>query len=195
MSTPLLSAKRDDGFDDRGPPPGTPRSGEISLYAQKIVCEAFVWLCSIVVFGSTSEFANSTDVCSSLCKSSIAWGVVSFVMTSAMLVAHLVQWKGKTEALTWYTSQSEKHAMFALAIWWTVGVSLLSAVEQPPGGLGGVSFHTSEIAIFFGWLAFFGSIYGSYKAHNAREEERLTLQYEENFATQAAEDEEYANFS
>ncbi|CAN8070749.1 unnamed protein product [Agarophyton chilense] len=193
MSTPLLSVKREDDFDDRGPPPGTPRSGEISLYAQKIVCEAFVCLCSIVVFGSTSDFASSTDRCSSLCAASIVFAVVSFLTAGTLLAFHFFQWKGKTEVMAWYTSQREKQAMFGLAVWWIFGVSILSCVENT--ALPVVVPHTSEIAIFFGWLAFFGSIYGAYKAHNAREEERLTLQFEENFATQAAEEEEYANFS
>lgn len=193
MATPLLPEKNTDPLDDRSPLPGTPRSGELSPYAQKVACEAFVWLCSIVVFGSTADFATSSDVCSSLCTASIVWGVISFVFISMMLLAHVVQYKGKSEALTWYTSKSERDSMIALALWWTFGVSILSSVEKLDAG--GSMFHTSWIAIVFGWLAFFGSIYGSYKAHHAREEEKLTLRYQESYAAQAAEDEEYANFS
>lgn len=172
---------------------GPPRSGELSPFAQKLAAQCFIWLASIVVFGSTADFATSNNRCSSLCRFGIATGVLSFIATTLILVAHYLTWSSKVHKSSWFSSAAEKRIMFGLAIWWTVGVSCLSAFGKADGNT--AVRHTSELAIMFGWLAFFGSIYGTYKAYHSQREEQKSLVYAQILSMQQTEEEEYANFS
>lgn len=56
--------------------------------------------------------------------------------------------------------------------------------------------HASGIGIFFGWLAFFGSIYTTFKAYHSSKEEQRALNYAQHYpyAAAAEEEEHYANF-
>lgn len=82
--------------------------------------------------------------------------------------------------------------MFILVFWWTIGASCLSAFFNA----GGVPVRqTTGLGQTFGWLAFFASIFGAYKAYHARKEEQMSLRYAQIVSNQATEEEEYANFS
>lgn len=174
---------------------GPPRSGELSPFAQKLAAQCFIWLASIVVFGSTADFAAKRNQCGGLCRFGIATGVISFFITSAILVGHYLTWSSKVDKGSWFSSAAEKRYMFMLAIWWTAGVSCLSAFEKSQESLSIPVPHTSNMAIMFGWLAFFGSIYGAYKAYHSQKEEQKSFVYAQILSMQQTEEEEYANFS
>lgn len=172
-----------------------PRSGQLSPHAQKIAAEVVIWLASVVVFGSTANFATVTERCRPLCRFAIVTGVFSCFLTTAILGGHCLTWSSRVSKNSWMSSSAELSYMIALVVWWTVGVSTLSAY----GGNGDIKFpvpHTSHLAIAFGWLAFFSSIFGAYKAYHAQKEEQKILIYQQNLSLQQAEEEEeYANFS
>lgn len=165
-----------------------PQSGELSPFAQKLVAEAFVCLCSVVVFGSTANFSTHFT-CFPLCRFSIAAGVISFLISLPLLVGQYLAWTNRIEKSAWISPNAEQKSMIFLSLWWTAGASCLSA----PGR--NASRHSPEIAIMFGWLALFGSIFGAYKAYHAAKEEERAMRYADIMSIQAAEDEEYANFS
>ena len=229
-STPFLSAP--------------PKSGELSTFAKKLFGEMFVWLCSMVVFGSTINFvvANSTRSCSSLCGYAIATSVISALITSLILIGHYLTWTTKMDRGSWFNSKAECNFMGFLVVWWAAGVGGLSAVVTeditiPKGNPTAtvniteafnaainetVTFqnvsksmdsiksainqtaalqnftksmealeavinntatihnipkrvlvvHAPDIGVFFGWLAFFGAIYTTFKSYHASKEEQ-----------------------
>lgn len=172
---------------------GPPRSGELSPFAQKIATQAFVWLASIIVFGATADVARVSGRCNSLCSYGVATGVVSFIFTSMIMVAHYMCWAGTMDRNGWFTSAAERRFMIALVMWWGPGVGGLSAVLRNNSG---ASFHTNGVAIFFGWLAFFGSIYGAYKCYHVQQEEESYMNLHQQMTIEAEENvDEYANFS
>lgn len=124
----------------------------------------------------------------------IATGVLSFLATTVILVGHYLTWSSKVDKSSWFSAAAEKRYMFGLALWWTVGVSCLSAFGKVDEFLF-PEWHTSGLAIIFGWLAFFGSIYGTYKAYHSQREEQKSLVYAQILSMQQTEEEEYANFS
>lgn len=219
------------GFDERTTPflsQGPPRSGEISTFAQKLLGECFVWLCSMVVFGSTVNLLISKEgQCNHLCGYAIATSVISVIITSFLLFGHWLTWSSKLDRGSWFNSNTEKNFMGFLMFWWAVGVGGLSAVmmeevttemwkpvanavNKTVGNLTTttcalikvpdkvVAVHASDVGIFFGWLAFFGSIYTTFKAFHTSKEEQRTLAYSShpyNFAQGNPEEEDhYANF-
>jgi hypothetical protein len=172
---------------------GPPRSGELSPFAQKVATQAFVWLASIIVFGATSDVAHASGKCNSLCMYGIVAGVVSFIFSSFLLVAHYMCLMGRMDRNGWFTSAAERRFMIALAMWWGPAVGGLSALLRNDVG---PSPHTNGVAIFFGWLAFFGSIYGAYKCYHVQQEEESYLSLHQQMTIEAENnDEEYANFS
>lgn len=165
-----------------------PRSGVLSPFAYVLAAEAFIWLGSIVVFGSMADFAqNGLFSCQALCKTNIAIGVLSFFFTSVLLVLHYLNWTSKTSKSTWFSPSFNMRALVTLTAWWTIGVSTLSAVRIGP--------QATNLAVFFGWLTFFACIFGAYKSYHSAREEQKSLQYAQVMSIQAAEEEEYANFS
>lgn len=56
--------------------------------------------------------------------------------------------------------------------------------------------HASGIGVFFGWLAFFGSIYTTFKAYHSSKEEQRAMNFAQHFPynTVQEEEEHYANF-
>lgn len=166
-----------------------PRSGQLSPIAHVFAAQAFIWLCSIVVFGSMADFAeNSGGSCQSICKTNIAIGVLSFFFTSVLLVLQYLNWSNKISQSSWFSPTSfNMRALITLIAWWTIGVSTLSAVRIPAQATG--------LATFFGWLAFFACIFGAYKAYHSSKEEQRSLHYAQIMSMQATEEEEYANFS
>lgn len=218
------------GFDERTTPflsQAPPRSGEISTFAQKLLGECFVWLSSMVVFGSTINLLISEKgKCNHLCGYAIATSIISVIVTSFLLFGHWLTWSSKLDRGSWFNSNTEKNFMGFLMFWWAVGVGGLSAVVyetilektytpvDPKFVITQVNKtiqviarleekfvpaqHASDVGIFFGWLAFFGSIYTTFKAFHASKEEQRTLAFSSHpfsFAQGQAEDEEhYANF-
>lgn len=173
---------------------GPPRSGELSPFAQKVATQAFVWLASIVVFGATSDVARVSGKCNSLCTYGVITGVVSFIFTSMIMAAHYMCWAGRMDRNGWFTSAAERRFMIALVMWWGPGVGGLSAVLR--NDRVGASAHTNGVAIFFGWLAFFGSIYGAYKCYHVQQEEQSYMNLHQQMTIEAEDDvDEYANFS
>lgn len=172
---------------------GPPRSGELSPFAQKVAAEAFVWLASVIVFGAVSDFARVRGKCNGLCAYGIVTGVVSFIFSSLIMLAHYLCWAGRMDRNGWFTSAAERRFMFALVLWWGPGVGGLSAVMRNSGG---VAPHVGGVGIFFGWLAFFGSIYGAYKSYHVQQEEESYMSLHQQMTIEAEDNEdEYANFS
>lgn len=227
------------GFDNGTTTPflsqGPPRSGEISTFAQKLLGECFVWLSSMVVFGSTLNLRTNEIPCNHLCGYAIATSVISVIVTSFLLFGHWLTWSSKLDRSSWFNSNTEKNFMGFLMVWWSFGVGGLSAVPMSMNtGSGKAMFaalnetldnadtlrnftkmatktvqckawseplevrHVSDVGIFFGWLAFFGSIYTTFKAFHTSKEEQRTLAFDSHpysFAQGQAEAEDhYANF-
>ncbi len=158
---------------------GPPRSGELSTFAQKLLGECFVWLASMVVFGSTVNLVANNGQCAGLCKYAIATGIISVLITSLLLLGHYLTWTTKMDRSSWFTSVAEMRFMAVLVVWWGAGVGGLSAVTRSPTQTSLKMFapvsHASGVGIFFGWLAFFGSIYTTFKAYHASKEEQRAL--------------------
>lgn len=172
---------------------GPPRSGELSPFAQMIAAQAFIWLASIVVFGSTADFAvKHKDFCLHQCRFNIAAGVLSFFGMSFLLTGHYLTLSNNMAKGSWFSSRAETRYMIVLVFWWTVGASCLSAFVDVRGI---PASQTTKLATMFGWLAFFGSIFGAYKAYHSEQEEKRSLRYAQIVSLQATEEEEYANFS
>lgn len=182
---------------------GPPRSGQLSLFAQKLITQCFIWLASAVVLGSTADFARDApdSNCNILCILSILVGVFSFFFCTLILVGHILVWSGKIDNSKWFSpgASTEKHFMSFLTFLWVFGVSFLSAHKDvvPVEGTNGEEEnpHTTGLAIIFGWLALFAAIIGTYKAYHAQKEEMKSLRYAQILSMQATEEEEYANFS
>eukprot|EP00174_Griffithsia_okiensis_P000694 GO256218.1.p1 GENE.GO256218.1~~GO256218.1.p1 ORF type:complete len:157 (+),score=22.04 GO256218.1:70-471(+) len=130
-TTPL--PEKSDGLVEERPTAflsAAPRSGELSPFAQKLIAESFVWLCSIVVFGSTADFANGkNNICTALCKFAIATGVISFFIISFVLFGQYLVASSRVEKSGWFSTDSEKRFMIFLTAWWTIGAACLSALE------------------------------------------------------------------
>ena len=213
-----------DAHDEHSAPflSSSPKSGELSTFAQKLFGEVFVWLASMVVFGSTINLVVTKRACTSLCGYAIAVAVISVLITSLLLFGHYLTWSTKMDRGSWFNSNTEKTFMGVLVAWWAAGVAGLSYVTTErvvsyrlpddfnittvaKAGRNMTVFiyselqpvaHASDVGIFFGWLAFFGSIYTTFKAYHASKEEQLALSYSAfPYAAAAAEEEEhYANF-
>lgn len=180
---------------------GPPLSGEASVFVQKLFGEMFVWLASMVVFGSTLNLvANKSGTCGPLCKYAIVTGVISILVTSLLLVGHWLTWSTKNDRSSWFTSNAEMRFMGGLVVWWGAGVGGLSAVSAPRDTVANLKgfapiAHASGVGLFFGWLAFFGSIYTTFKAYHAAKEESRAFNFAPQFPYGAPEEEEhFANF-
>lgn len=177
---------------------GAPRSGQLSPFAQKLAAESFVWLCSVVVFGNTIDFsakAQYSVTCTSMCHFAIATGFISLLISSVILLGQYLAWTNKVDKSGWFSSGAEMKGMIFLSVWWAIGVAFLSALEPSRVNDRRPVPHASNVSIFFGWLAFFGSIFGAYKAYHAEKEEQRSVHYAHIMSIQATEDEEFANFS
>ncbi len=139
-----------------------PASGSISVYAQKLTSIAFVVLCSTVVFGHESNLAFARNYCSGLCRWHIALGIGSFFYSLVLLVLNHLAEGGRISRDGCFTHGREVHLILVLVLSWTFGVITVSTYQ---GGDG--------IVMWFTWLAFFGSIYSTFKAYHSFKEEDL----------------------
>lgn len=173
-----------------------PRSGELSPFAQKVAAEVFVWVASIVVFAGSINFPLANDLkATSLNRFAIATSVISFIICSSILLGQFLSMTNRVGRTGWFSEASEKKSLVFLSLWWAIGVAFLSALEPHPFVERIPVPHTTGVAIMFGWLAFFASIFGAYKAYHTEKEEQRSLHYAQAMSIQAAEDEEFANFS
>ncbi|CAN8070751.1 unnamed protein product [Agarophyton chilense] len=154
------------------PPPKTilsppSRSGVLSVYATKLVALAFVWLCSIVVWGHQSNVAAVIDKCNARCIIHIIFAFISWLFTSMLLIANYRAESDRTEG---YTSSYEPQAT-ALLIFFSVIVVISASTHN------GADF----IIKWFAWLGFFGSIYATFKSYHSFKEGDLPTVLPENF--------------
>ena len=171
-----------------------PRSGEFSPFAEKIILEALVWLCSIVVFATCADMSKSKASegcrrcnCGGRCIASLVMGLLSFFLLSALLGRHILVACNKMNSSSWFSSAREKHLMMFLALWWAIIAAVASAYDD-------IESTFPVLAFVFSWAAFFGCVVGSYKAYHSEKEEMKGIAYTRQLNIQAAEDEEYANF-
>lgn len=166
-----------------------PTSGELSPFAQKLAAVVFVWFCSLVVFFTSADLSRQTETCNAACAVVTAFGVVSFAFLSIMLLGHCLMWNNTIDRSSFLTSSAEMRIMMLFAIWWIACAALASSevdISKP---------HATGVTIAFAWLCVFGSIFGSYKAYHATQEDSKSLHDQQARSFLATEEEEYANFS
>lgn len=139
-----------------------PRSGQVSVYAQKLTALAFVWLCAIVVWGHVTNFAHASGSCAGNCSLQIAIGVIAWVYTSILLVLNYLTESGSMSRTGMFSHGLEVQLIAGLVLIWTPAVGSVSTVGN-----------ASPVTVWFAWLGFFGSIYATYKAYHSFKEEDL----------------------
>lgn len=140
----------------------SPVSGSISVYAQKLTSLAFVTLCSTVVAGHEGNYASAFGKCPRLCRWHITLGVFSLVYSLSLLLANHLAEGRRISREGWFTHGREVHLIGILAVFWLFGACTVSTHN---GG--------DQIVRWFTWLAFFGSIYATFKAYHSFKEEDL----------------------
>lgn len=141
------------------PPPAT---GAISVYAQKLTALAFITLCSTVVFGHQANIAFASRSCDGLCGWHIALGVGSFFYSLVLLLLNHLAEGGQISRDGCFTHGREVHLVLALIVWWGFGIITVSLHRATDG-----------LVLWFSWLAFFGSVYCTFKAYHSFKEEDL----------------------
>lgn len=147
-----------------------PKSGTMSVYAQKLTALAFVWLCSAVVFGHVVNVAFALRTCAALCRWHLVLGLASWLYTSVLLALNYLTETGNMSRAGCFSHGLEVHLIFALVIPWTLGVFTVSLYGA-----------ATRLTMWFAWFAFFGSIYATYKAYHSFKEEDLPSALPEGF--------------
>jgi hypothetical protein len=148
-----------------GPPP---RSGHVSVYAQKLTGLAFVWLCSIVVWGHTANIGSALRKCGNSCRFQIVMGVVTWLFSSVLLLFNYLCERGSMARTGFFSHGLEVQLIAVLALLWIPLVGAVSAVKKGTSG-----FSTPTLTVWFAWLGFFASLYGTFKAYHSFKEEDL----------------------
>jgi len=92
-----------------------------------------------------------------------------FFLTLVLLLNYLSV-NGSLSRRGWFSHRSEMKLMLILTLWWTAGIGGVSCVD------GNVNDSVSTgVGIVASWLAFFGSIFGTYKAYHALKEDEEYL--------------------
>uniref|UniRef100_A0A7S0ZEG6 MARVEL domain-containing protein n=1 Tax=Timspurckia oligopyrenoides TaxID=708627 RepID=A0A7S0ZEG6_9RHOD len=136
-------------------------------YAIKLMVQVTMWIASIIVFGSTSQ-ANGNG-CSTQCAYAITTGLLSFIFLSFLLIFNFLAEINRLSRQVWFTYQFEAFCMYLLILWWIPGVANIASVRSATPGNGEV----------FAFVAFFGSIYGSFKAYHTYVEDNYRRAIEE----------------
>lgn len=117
------------------------------------------WLWTLVIFAATADQLRDTvagvSVCyfrgrASMCNFIIAWGVLAWLFTSAVIAAYVLGVLG-----SWRLNQrAEAVAWVASAGWWLVGaISISAASTNPFGGL--LSRSAGRAVETFAWMLVF----------------------------------------
>mmetsp|Transcript_10706 Transcript_10706/g.22754 ORF Transcript_10706/g.22754 Transcript_10706/m.22754 type:complete len:179 (-) Transcript_10706:574-1110(-) len=154
----------------------------ISPYAMKLVVQVTMWMSSIIVFGSTAELSSNRGTCNAACGYAVAVGVISFLHLTLLLLCNFLTEINRLSRQTWFSHQFETFNMYLLVFWWTPGVANIASVRSQTPGPGQV----------FGFVAFFGSMYGSFKAYHSHKEEQYRLDMERKEAERIAAEQELA---
>lgn len=107
-----------------------------------ISCYLFVWISSIVVFGGAADVASVAGHCNGYCGFSIACGVLSFLITSTVLIFYLFQ----LERILKF----EYIPIAFLVLLWAAGTGVISSVN-------GEKVNT-PVSVAFSWLSLIGSL-------------------------------------
>jgi hypothetical protein len=145
-----------------------PRSGHVSVYAQKLIVLAFVWLSSLVVWGHTANVSSASRKCGSTCRFQIVMGVVLWLFSSVLLLFNYLCERGSMARTGFFSHGLEVQLIAVLALLWIPLVGAVSAVQK-----GSSAFSAPVLTIWFGWLGFFASLFATFKAYHSFKEEDL----------------------
>lgn len=141
---------------------GPPRSGHFSVYAYKICAQSFVWLCSIVVWGSVVNVFAILKKCNTNCIFQLAFSFIAWIAVSSILVLNLLAENSSRWRNSCFSHGVEAQLTAVLIILWIPVVSTASSPDFP-----------YPVTTWFAWLGFFGSIYATYKAYHSFKEQDL----------------------
>lgn len=114
------------------------------------------WLWTLVIFAATSDQLQGSNVCyftgrASMCNFIIAWGVLAWLFTSAVIAAYVLGVVG-----SWRLNQrAEAVAWVASAVWWLVGAIAISAASTPSGLIQGLPRSAAHAVETFAWMLVF----------------------------------------
>mmetsp|Transcript_11839 Transcript_11839/g.31833 ORF Transcript_11839/g.31833 Transcript_11839/m.31833 type:complete len:180 (-) Transcript_11839:273-812(-) len=162
--------------------PSEEPSQRISPYAMKLMMQVVMWISSIIVFGSTAELSSNRGTCNAACGYAVATGVISFLHLSLLLVCNFLTEINRLSRQTWFSHQFEAFNMYLLVFWWIPGVANIASVRSQTPGTGQV----------FAFVAFYGSMYGAFKAYHSYKEEEYRLEQEHNEQERIAAEQELA---
>jgi hypothetical protein len=139
-----------------------PRSGHVSVYAQKLTALAFVSLCAVVVWGHTANIGAAGKSCGSSCRFQIVVGVVVWLYSTILLLFNYMCERGSMMRTGFFSHGLEVQLIAILAVVWIPLVGSVSAVNKAP-----------LLTVWFAWLGFFGTMYATFKAYHSFKEEDL----------------------
>lgn len=139
-----------------------PRSGSFSVYSQKLTALAFVWLCSIVVWGNVANVASVLGNCTNRCGVQIGFAVLVWLYVSVLLVCNYLTESELLSRHGCFSHGAEVQGISAMVILWIPVLVSISAVNAAP-----------IVATWFAWGGFLGSFYATYKAYHSFKEEDL----------------------
>lgn len=118
------------------------------------------WLWTLVIFAATADKLRGTvagvSFCyftgrMSMCNFIIAWGVLAWLFTSAVIASYVMGVVG-----SWRLNQrAEAVAWVASAVWWLVGAIAISAASTPSGGALELSRSAAHAVETFAWMLVF----------------------------------------
>eukprot|EP00184_Porphyridium_aerugineum_P000137 CAMPEP_0184693072 /NCGR_PEP_ID=MMETSP0313-20130426/1370_1 /TAXON_ID=2792 /ORGANISM="Porphyridium aerugineum, Strain SAG 1380-2" /LENGTH=194 /DNA_ID=CAMNT_0027151033 /DNA_START=136 /DNA_END=720 /DNA_ORIENTATION=- len=150
-----------DSDENRNSFEGKARTGDLSPYAQKIVAEAFVWLCSLIVWGAAADECTQLGGCDGFAGWQVACGILSWLFMSFILFMNYVCESGKSSRYGWFSHRFEMQMLIFPCLLWVPGVATTSSRNSEASG----------VAVFFAWLAFLGSFWSVLKAYFSFREE------------------------
>lgn len=141
----------------------------LSVYITKLVALAFVWLCSIVVWGHEANVAGVQAQCQARCIVQIVFSAASWLFASILLFLNYKA-ESNRDGQEGYTGSLEPQLITFLVIIWTIVITSASTRN-------GADF----VTIWFSWLGFFGSIYATFKSYHSLKEADLPSNLPDNF--------------
>lgn len=135
-----------------------PRSGTFSVYAHKLTAQAFVWLCSIVVWGNVANAAGIRNVCYGRCIVEIIFAALVWLGATIILCHNYYAERSPNSSAYFMEAQVTALLIFL----WIPVIICISTYDGGP-----------VVATWFAWLGLFGNIYATYKAYHSFKEEDL----------------------